>query len=75
MNQDVQEILSLAINGTASHRLLYVPFAAGTSLCDVGSVARTTLVAFTHCYHRSGDLPQLISGPGERLYVFDPAAA
>jgi hypothetical protein len=44
-------------------------------LCAISNVAQTTLVAFSYCYLYTVDGPNLISRPGEQLYVFDPAPA
>jgi hypothetical protein len=74
VNGNYQAILTIGLSDTAPHKLLPIPIQRGSSVCAVGGVVSSRLVAFVYCYNYPTDRPSAISGPGDRLYVFDPAA-
>jgi WD40 repeat protein len=75
IKNDAHTLIARGVKGPSSHTVLYVPDKQGSRLCAITNVAQTTLLAFTYCYLYTVDGPNLKSGPGERLYIFDPAAA
>jgi hypothetical protein len=73
IKEDAYTFIAQGVNGTSSRTLLYVPAQQGSSLCAITNVVQAKLVAFTYCHLYTVDGPNLKSGPGERLYIFDPA--
>jgi len=75
INEDAQTLLARGVSGRFWEPLLQVPSQQGSRLCAISNIAQTTLVAFSYCFLYTVDGPNLEHGQGERLYVFDPAAA